>query len=297
MRGKALVLIAALCASGCSVKRRAISSLGNSLSIRLSSSFASEDDPELVRAAAPFSLKLIESLIAENPRDEELLLIAARGFTQYSYAFVQQDAEEAEVHEQAMALRARAAKLYLRARDYGMRALEVKHPNFAQELKANPREATAKLGVKEVPLMYWTGLSWAGALGASKDVFMVPQIPQFEALMDRALQLDESFQQGAIHTFFIGFEMSSPTRQGEKAARAKEHFDRAVVLSKGRSAGPYVSYAEAVMAPAQKRAEFEALLRAALRVDVNAEPEKRLQNLIFKRRAKWLQSRADKLFK
>jgi hypothetical protein len=277
MRGEALVVIAALCVSGCSIKKRAISSLGNSVSSRLSASFASEDDPELVRAAAPFSLKLIESLIAENPRDEELLLTAAKGYTQYSYAFVHEDADESEVREQVNVLRARATKLYLRARDYGLRAIELKHPNFAQALKANPREA-------------------AQALSVSKDVFMAPQIPQFEALLDRVLQLDESFRQGTVHAFFINFEMSSPTRRGDRTARAKEHFDRAIAISKGLSAGPYLSYAESVMIPAKNRAEFESLLRAALKVDVNAEPENRLQNLIFQRRAKWLLSRADKLF-
>ena len=297
MRGKAFLVVAALCVSGCSIKKRAISSLGNSLSSRLSASFASEDDPELVRTAAPFSLKLIESLIAENPSDEELLLTAAKGYTQYSYAFVHEDADESEVREQANALRARATKLYLRARDYGLRAIEVKHPNFAQALKMNPQEATQTLGVKDVPAMYWTGLSWAGALSVSKDVFMAPQIPQFEALLDRVLQLDESFRQGTVHAFFINFEMSSPTRRGDRTVRAKEHFDRAVAISKGLSAGPYLSYAESVMVPAQNRAEFESLLRAALKVDVNAQPENRLQNLIFQRRARWLLSRADKLFK
>ena len=292
----ALVLVLTVSVPGCSVKKRAMSSLGNELSSRLSASFASDDDPELVRAAAPFSLKLIESLIADNPRDQELLLTASKGFTQYTYAFVQEDAEESESKEQATALRARATKLYLRARDYGLRALEVKHPNLAQDLKAHPTEAAAKLDIKDVPAMYWTGLSWAGALSASKDLFMLPQIPQFEALLDRVLQVDESFRQGTVHVFFIGFEMSSPTRRGDKRARAKEHFDRAVALSKGHSAGPYVAYAESVMVAEKNRAEFESLLHAALKVDVNVEPDSRLQNLIFQRRAKWLLAHTDRLF-
>src|SRR5579864_3675010 len=90
---KRLVLFSALLLSSCSVKKYAINQLGNALA-GTGTTFASDDDPELIRAAVPFSLKLVESLLAENPRHEGLLLAAARGFTQYSYAFVQEDADE-----------------------------------------------------------------------------------------------------------------------------------------------------------------------------------------------------------
>jgi len=89
------------------------------------STFASDDDPELVKAAVPFSLKLMESLLAESPRHKGLLFATASGFTQYSYAFVQQDADEMEDKDVTGAahLRARARRLYLRARNYGLRGL------------------------------------------------------------------------------------------------------------------------------------------------------------------------------
>ncbi len=295
-RYTAVIALAAL-AAGCSVRKHAMESLGDTLSARLSDSFASDNDPELVRAAAPFSLKLVESLIAENPRSQGLLLAAAKGFTQYSYAFVEQDAERAEAKAEAAALHEEAVKLYLRGRDYGMRGLELRHPGFGAALKQNPAAAASQAGAGDVPFLYWTGLSWAGALSMSHDVFMLPEIPRIGALMQRVLELDEGFQQGSVHTFFITLEMSSPTRNGDKAARATDHFERAVALSKGRLASPYVSYAENVMVPARKRAEFTALLQAALRIDANRDPESRLQNLVFQRRAKWLLGRADKLFK
>src|SRR5271167_2600355 len=99
---KRLLLVSALVLSGCSVKRYAINQLGNALA-GTSSTFAADEDPELIRSAVPFSLKLIESLLAESPRHEGLLLAAAQGFTQYSYAFVQEDADEAEDTDRARA--------------------------------------------------------------------------------------------------------------------------------------------------------------------------------------------------
>lgn len=295
---RVVVLTAALLLSvGCSMKKYAIKQMGGALA-NSGGTFASDNDPELVRAAVPFSLKLIEALLDQTPKDPALLQAANTGFTQYAFGFIHLEVEEVEERDRAAAasMRERAGKLYLRARDYGLRGLEVHHPNFTAELKAKPKEAVQKLTVKDVPFAYWTALSWAGALAATRDMFMLPQITQFESLMDRALELDETYDAGAIHTFMVTFEMVSPTRRGDKAARAKQHFERALELSKGHQAGPYVTYAENVMVAAKDRAGYEAALKKAIAVDVNAEPARRLQNLLFQRRARWLLAHADKLF-
>ena len=72
-------------ASGCSIQRFAVNKVGDALAGG-GGTYAADDDPELVRAAIPFSLKLIESLLESSPRHEGLLLTAASGFTQYSSA-------------------------------------------------------------------------------------------------------------------------------------------------------------------------------------------------------------------
>src|SRR6516225_6260257 len=89
-------------ATGCSIHKYALNKASDALS-QSGNTFASDDDPELIKAAAPFSLKLMESVLAENPRHVGLLTAAASGFTQYSFAFVQQDADELEVHDLAAA--------------------------------------------------------------------------------------------------------------------------------------------------------------------------------------------------
>ena len=294
---KRLVLLCAILVSGCSVKRYAINQLGNALA-GTGTTFSDDDDPELIRAAVPFSLKLVESLLAENPRHEGLLLAAARGFTEYAYAFVQEDADELEDTDKvaSTAMRARAAKLYLRGRNYGLRGLEVKHSGFGDRLKANPKEAVKELKKSEAPLMYWTAISWGAALSASHDFMMIPEIPRFEALMDRVLELDEGYDEGTVHTFMITYEMSRLNAKGDRAARAKEHFDRAVEIGGGHQAGPLVAYAENVLVAQKNKTEFQNMLRQALRMDINKSPENRQLNLAVQRRARWLLSRTDKLF-
>jgi predicted anti-sigma-YlaC factor YlaD len=292
------VLGLAVLGSGCSIRRLAVNKVGDSLASG-GTTFASDDDPELVKSAVPFSLKLMESLLAENPRHEGLLLASASGFTQYAYAFVQQDADEMEDKDLAVAeeMRGRARRLYLRARGYGLRGLEVKHPGFEKALRADPKQAVVAAKTKDVPLLYWTAVSWAGAISLSKDnPNFIAELPVVEALIDRALALDEQFGDGAIHSFLISYEMSRPGGTGDPAARSRQHFERAMELSKGQLAGPLVSLAESVSVQQQDLKGFASLLSRAIAINADAKPEWRLVNLVTQRRAKWLLTRTDQLF-
>lgn len=287
--------------SGCSVKKFAINKLGDALagSGGSAGTFASDDDPELIKAALPFSLKLIESLLAESPNHRGLLLAACSGFTQYSYAFVAQEADEKQDADLAgsEALRARARRLYLRARGYGWRGLELNHPGFTNELRRAPKQAVAVATKKDVPLLFWTAAAWGSAISVSKDD---PQLLSdqlsVEALLDRVLALDPDYDHGAIHSVLIGYEMIRQGASGEPADRAMKHFDRAMELSKGQSAGPLISLAEAVAVEKQDRAQFTSLLHRALAIHPDAAPEQRLSNLLTQRRARWLLGRIDELF-
>jgi predicted anti-sigma-YlaC factor YlaD len=283
---------------GCSVKHMALNQVGNALADG-GSAFGADDDPELIRAAAPFSLKLIESLLAQTPQHKGLLLAASRGFTQYAYAFLQQEAEEAEEHDLAKsaALEGRARRLYRRARDYGLRGLAHGRPGFERELRANPRRAADGVGAADVTLLYWTAASWGALIALSKnEPDVLGELPAVEALMDRALALDPTFDRGAIHTFMIGFEGVRQGAVGDWTERSRRHFARAMELSAGRDAAPLLSLAEAVCVPQQRRAEFETLLKQALAIDVAQASDTRLANLVAQRRARWLLSRTERLF-
>ncbi len=299
LRSLLLAVTLTLATTGCTtLKRTAVNSLGDALAGG-GTAYASDDDPELIRAAAPFSLKLMESLIAETPRHRGLLLAAASGFTQYGYAFVQQDADEREATDlaAASALRDRARRLYLRARDYGLRGLAVTYPNFPAALRADPRAAVRACTVADVPLLYWTAASWAAAISIKKDrPDLIAELPQFEALLDRALALDETFDHGAIHTLLITYELARQGATGDPLARSRAHFDRALALGGGHEASPLLAFAEAVCVQQQDRAQFESLLRQALALDADARPASRLVNLVMQRRARWLLAHIDDLF-
>jgi predicted anti-sigma-YlaC factor YlaD len=283
---------------GCSIKKIAVNKLGNALA-GSGTTFSSDNDPELIAAAVPFSLKLMESLLAESPKHQGLLLATASGFTQYAYLAVQEPADEAESHDitTASTLRARARLLYLRARDYGLRGLETRHPGVGTALRANPKDATARCDKRDVAFLYWTAAAWGSAISVSKDSpDLIADQSIVEALIDRAAALDPDFGDGAIQQFLITYEPARPGGEKDYEARSLPHFNRAVKIAQGQMAGPYVSYAESISMPSQNRTQFETMLRKALAVDPNARPEWRLSNMVMQRKARWLLSREDDLF-
>jgi predicted anti-sigma-YlaC factor YlaD len=289
--------ICALSSAGCSVRRMAINSLGNALS-KSSSTFVRDDDPELVRDAVPFALKAIESLIEQAPKHRGLLAAACSGFTEYAYVFVQQEADFIEARDLGMAtdLRARAKKLYLRALDYGMRGIEVDFPGFRNRLRKDPDAALAAMAKKHVPMLYWTSSAWAAAFAIDKaDSELSVDQSLMEKMMRRALVLDEGWEMGEIHDFLISWE-GGHASTGGSYEKARHHFERAVALSKGLRAAPYVSFAEVVSVGTQNRKEFQEVLNAALKVDINQAPDQRLANIVMQRRARWLLAHVDELF-
>ena len=292
-----LTALVALGLGGCSLRQAAVNQLGNALA-EGGSTYASDNDPELVFQAVPFGLKTIEGLIGESPRHRGLLLAAASGFTEYAYGAVQQEADFVEAKDLARAteLRNRARNLYLRALDYGFRGLEVDLPGLRERLRTDPEHALDGAGKAQVPLLYWTAAAWGSAISISKDN---PELSadqsRAEALARRALALDETFGGGALHDFFIAYE-GGRAAVGGSVEEARRHLERALAVSRGERAAPLVSFAETVDVARQDKKEFTALLNRALAVDPAKTPDYRLANILAQRRARWLLGRTEELF-
>lgn len=291
--------LAALCLlpAGCSIRTVAVNAVVSSLTAG-TSVFAQDDDPELVAQALPFALKTMEALLAESPDNPDLLTAVCSGFTQYAYAFVETEAffVEADDFRRARELRARALKLYLRARNYCLRGLEVAHPGIGEALVLRPLEAAGSLGIEELDLIFWTGASWGAAISSGQDrPELTADLPAVQSLLERALELDGSYGRGALHEAMISLA-ALPEALGGSEAKAREHFRKAVELSGGRSAGAYVTLARTVSVANQNRAEFEDLLHSALEVDASADPDRQLANVLAHRQADELLRRVDDYF-
>jgi hypothetical protein len=285
--------------SGCGlIKGIAINNVASMLAAS-GTSVTSDNDPDLVAAAIPTTLKVYEALLESTPKNTDLLMATCRLSTEYAYAVLQDEADRLgeEHHDEVVDLRDRALKMYLRGKGYCVRALEAKFKGITADLVKDPEKAVKRIkDKKDVELVYWTAASWGGAISLGRDkpdIFV--DFPAMRALAEHTLALDDTWNSGAPHELMITLD-SLPATLGGDPAKARQEFTKAVALQKNLSPGPYVALALGVSQPAQDKKEFVDLLNQALAIDPAKDPDNQLITLIEQRRAKALLTQLDALF-
>lgn len=275
---------------GCAVRPFVVDKAADALA---SQGQSDEDDILLAREASAFYLKLSESVLKETPGNLKLAESVASGFTQYAYAFVAFDAEKLEPQDAkaAQRMRERAARLYWRANQHAMRALEISLPGFKQALVKNDPQLLARLRQDQVGLAYWASASWGGFISLSKDdPDKVADLPLAVNLATLAWKKNPDFNRGGLTSLMGTFEASRP---GGSMALAEKYFDQAIAQSNGENAGPWVAKAESIALKKQDQKVFIQWLNEALRI---AKIHRNLENEVMRERAIWLIETADDLF-
>ena len=139
-----------------------------------SSVYDTDNDPEFVRLAAPSTLKTIEMLlsaVAQAPA------AAADGVQRLHPVLLRVPPRRGggpgrRTPRRRSDLKARAGKMYQRARGYCLRGLEVRHPGLTRAaLAADPAAALKATKVEDVPWLYWTAASWGADLSLAPNQF------------------------------------------------------------------------------------------------------------------------------
>ena len=287
-QGLVVMLLALLCA--CSPRLLIVQSAANELAQQ---NQGAETDTQLAREAAAFYLKLSESVLSQSPDSFALAEAVAGGFTQYAFAFVSVEADRIESKDSraAQKLRVRAARLYWRAHQHAMAALERQQPGFRAALASPDPAGWPQLNRAQIGLAYWAAASWGGRISNSKDdPEIVADLPLAIRLATLAWQRDPGHGEGALASLMGTFESVRP---GGSQTQALAYFEQAITFSRGENAGAYVARAESIALPGGDRAGFEALLRQAHAVSL-LHPN--LSNEVMGERAQWLLDNADDLF-
>jgi len=292
-RRAALLLVLTLGLQGCASPRQwLLSGVADALAAQ---GQADEDDLLLARDAAPFFLKLSESLLRPTPGHVGLAESVAGGFTQYAYAFVAFEADRIESRDAraAQRLRERAARLYERAHRHAMAVLEQAQPGLRASLAKAP--AGVRIPSAQAGLAYWAAASWAAAISLSKDrPDAVADLPLALALAQAAHSADPGHGQGALASLLGTLEASRP---GGTRAQALAYFDQALARAGRTRAAVYVAMAEALAQPSGDRAAFERWLQLALEPPAEAAASATdLGTLVMTERARWLLASIDDLF-
>lgn len=260
--------------------------------------YLTDDDPQLVKDAFPFNLKIIEILLDQNPDDREMLLTALSSFTMYSFGFVMEDAEKRSIEDYSSGNEVynRANKLFKRALRYGTHGMELKYPEFnnwieKRNIVDNPFEK------EDISYLYWLSAAIGGSISSSQgNPIYVVDLPKIGWLLEKSMELDASWNNGVLYSAMISFTMSRPDVVKDREQIAREYFEKAKQASLEKDCSIFVRFAESVCIKNQNKDEFLEKLNYVLNFDIESAKELRLTNAMAKSRAKWLIERIDDLF-
>ena len=315
-------LILFLTISSCSINRFATRIVADALTGSGSGSvFTTDDDPEFIADALPFTLKVFESLLQSDPKNISLIEATAGGFISYANGFLQSPAEllEYEQIDEKEKLLKRASAMYRRGGVYASQGLELLYPGFDTLFSGGDwHSALINMSDDAVPFLYWKAAAIMGEFSVdSFNPSLMIEVAGAVALAVRALELDADYNQGALHDLFIAvfanipvslvyrtmdensnysvirtletyYEDSGLSSKGVSFNdQVKFHLDLSVELSAGMKASPYV-LASSIYVNNQDHDGFMMILNKALEIDTNHNPENRLMNIISQRKAQWL---------
>ncbi len=288
---KLLSWVLALClllpASGCAVPRLSrVTSVALTLQ-DVAAAASRQSDPIIVAEGSPAYIMLVEGLLEAYPDNREFLLAACRAYSSYAASFVVDDDP------------VRAGRLFLRAKDYGFKALS-NHADFSATAASDVEAFEAllmKYETHDVPELFWTANAWAGWISLNLDrLEAVADLPALEALMERILELDEGFYHGSPHVLMGVYQAARPTAIGGGPQKARAHFDKAFRLGAHKLLTTKVLFAEYYARSIRDEALFVETLEEVLAASPDAVPELRLANILAQRRAEKLLSRREEYF-
>ncbi|NIQ37739.1 MAG: hypothetical protein GTN81_04015 [Proteobacteria bacterium] len=282
-----LISLYASLAIGCfPSKKLTVASVGMILEDVVRAS-AKQTDPSLVKKGTPAYLMLLDGLIEAYPKEKRLLLAGAEAYCSYAGAFSDESNPEA------------AGSLYLKGKEYALRAMS-NQQEFTLVLSqpfARLEEAVGDFSKADVPALFWFASCWAGWISVTSDsVEAVADLPRVVLLMERILELDETYQYGGAHLFMGVYKSAKPETYGGQPEEARRHFERALEIGHGDFLMAYVYYADAYARKTFQKDLFVSLLEKVHEAPVDKVPELTLINTVAKDRANELLNQVEELF-
>ncbi len=285
IRACMVIMILSVSFTGCSTNKLMVKSM-DPLMEEMNTAVNRNPDVDMVRDALPANLIQLDGFIAAAP-ETKLLLRASEAYFGYSFAFVEDTDKD------------RAGYLYLKARNYALRALTGSE-SYEQDISKPIEEFRTyvnDLGKGDVPALYWSANCWMAwiALNLSNPAVLM-DVPKVEAMLQKVVELDEKFYYGAAHATLGAFYASRSKTIGGDPDKAKQHFDRAFQISESKLLFIHLLYAQYYAYQIQDRDLFEQTLQKVISTPVNFFPEKNFANEVAKRKARVLLNNIDEYF-
>lgn len=263
-----------------------------------------DNDLEMIEAALPANIKLLETLLASSPENRSLLILLSRQYASYAFGFLEIDLERAELLELATvstaeieSLRRRLSRYYLKGVDYAMQAFEFRYPDSRQRLAnlSTAADFIRSMDEKDVPALFWLGFNLSGYVNLNLDsVRAVSRAHLVQKTMQRVLELEPSYFYDSAHLILMAFYASRSPMMGGNLSAAREHYQ---ALDQARDQKFLLNdliYARYYLYQKQDRKAF---VRVLSEIENKAEKiaEYRLYNAIAAKRARLYLDAVDQM--
>lgn len=253
----------------------------------LTQAFFEECDLDLAKQSFPADLKLMEGLLKNDPNNEQLLSALCMGFTGYAILFVEEENPE------------RASQLYIRARNYGFRALGRKAPLLEGSGPGKEifRKGLMNIGKRDLEALFWTTMSWNAWINLNLDKpAALAQFSIAEACLERVMEIKPDYFYGSPYILMGSALAARPRFLGGDVARAKICFEKAMHLSDRKFFLAHYYFARHYSVRAQDKELFLKLIEEVENSAPDELKEVCLINAVMKQKVKRLIEMSENLF-
>ncbi len=245
-----------------------------------------EPDLQLAEDSMPANISMLNGMIHLDPENIQLHVYAAQAYYGLSYGF-NEDTR-----------RKRADTFYIRGLKHGLTALELNGLKNVKRLSTDELEQELnKLDKDDVAALFWTASNWAKWIDLNRDdPASLIQLSKPTAMMQRVIELDESFYYGGAHMYFGVYYGARAPMFGGDFEKSKQHFDWARAINDNKLLIVDLLQAQYLSRQMYDQNDFHTRLTKVIDAPEDIYPELTLLNQIAKRKARLLLNQEGKWF-
>ncbi len=193
-----------------------------------------ENDLHLLANAIPAHIKLLETVLASDPRNERLLVLLSRLYGGYAFALLESEWEARQLSARSVVntgipegqLSDAVARTYQSGAAYALRSLQVRHPQARARLNRLSESADfiRSLDSRDVPALFWYGFNLGGTIRHRMDsVEAMAKAHLVEKAMARVVALNPAYDRGNAYLVLMVYHASRPRMMGGNPDKARHY--------------------------------------------------------------------------
>jgi hypothetical protein len=226
-----------------------------------------EQDLQLLAQSMPAHIKLLETVLANDPQNVDLMLLLARLYGGYAFAILETELEARRFGLPSVAalaiapdqLETAVVRNYRKGAAYALQALETRHQKAGERLSRlkSSKAFIAALRRSDVPALFWYGFNLGGYIQHRLDsVEAMAKTHLVEKTMRRVVALDEAYYHGSAHLILMAYYASRPAVLGGNPERSRAHMERHFIVAPESMMMRSLYWARYALVQQQARSEF-----------------------------------------